>query len=432
MVLYKNQLCYLQNSQTIYVTKGTERIATQVDINADKKSVTLLPPVGGYAYGERYTINISEDVYATSTKKLKEAATKSFVVKQAPVVEQPTKTLYSSIYNAILNVEPQVDVSQFTKDSKVAFATLQQIQAEHPEIYYVTNGGSTFWTSGRLELKYDFTKDQITATNDQISQIADNVIKNNITSNMTDFEKVKAIHDYIVLNTAYDPRLASTGTVPDESHRIDGLFLKGYAVCDGYAKSMQYLLQKIGVDVLYIEGDSRGIGHAWNKVKIDGVWYSLDATWDDPTPDRKGVISYQYFLIPDSQLAKDHTWDDAAFPDATSTKYIFMSDMNDPELYNGYYYYGSNTEDIALYKIAVDGTNKQKLGNRIRAEELEVYNDWIYFNDYSNGGYLSKIKIDGTQLKVLNTFNVENLEIKNNVLYYTNKDGTKSYEMTLQ
>lgn len=491
--------------QTVYVTRGTEKIATNVFVNADQTSITVKAPTNGYLYEEQYMLHISDDVYAASTQKMKEPVTMSFVIKSKPAattlyqaiynalnnmetevnvaqfttnsdvafaelnnvldknlqfyyldaektefwtdgrfvfnykytkeqveaMNNDSATLYSSIYTALKNIEPQVELGRFTRNSKEAFAVLNQVLDDHPDIYYFEHQGSSFYSDGLLELNYIASKQQITATNSQITQVANKIIAENITAGMTDFEKVKAIHDYIVLHTAYDYDNYLKNTIPDSSYRIDGLLLQGIAVCDGYAKTMKYILEQIGIETLYVTGKGNGELHAWNKVKIDGVWYSLDATFNDPSPNVEGYISYQYFLIPDNQLAKDHIWDDVSFPDATSTKYVFMSDMNDPELHNGYYYYSSNSEDITLYKIAIDGTGKQQL-NSVRAEELELFNDWIYFNNYSNSGYLYRIKTDGSQLEKLNSFHVQNLEIKQNVLYYTNENGTENYQLILQ
>ncbi|MEI0738920.1 hypothetical protein VQ056_23700 [Paenibacillus sp. JTLBN-2024] len=48
--------------------------------------------------------------------------------------------------------------------------------------------------------------------------------------------------------------------------------------------------------------------HAWNLVLLDGKWYHLDTTWDDPAPDRKGEIGFGYYLRTDAQMKKDHAW----------------------------------------------------------------------------------------------------------------------------
>ena len=78
-----------------------------------------------------------------------------------------------------------------------------------------------------------------------------------------------------------------------------------YAVCDGYTLAMEYLLQQCGIEAAFIGGmagssQADAGGHAWNIVKIENIWYEVDATWDDAgsqeddlTP---GTEEYQYFM----------------------------------------------------------------------------------------------------------------------------------------
>ncbi|WP_186278782.1 DUF5050 domain-containing protein [Lysinibacillus sp. BW-2-10] len=406
-------------SATSVLLKGSngqplERI-TQV-INGNQ---IVIKPKHAYTAGNSYTIYLN-GIKSTTGKKLKN--TKFSFNVQSTVKPAQEDTLYNAIYNALVNVQPEIDVSRFTKDSDKVFDTLTKILEDHPEIYYFQYEGSLFWSNGRFELKYHFAKSQIQAMNNQIEKIANKIISENITSDMSDFEKVRAIHDYVVLHTAYDYENYLNDSIPESSYDIDGLLLNGIAVCDGYAKTMKYLLEKIDIPVLYVPGKAREEWHAWNKVQIDGKWYSLDATWNDPAPNKEGYVSYSYFLIPDNVLDDDHLWDDTNFPDATDSKYLFMSDMWAFDLYEGDYYYSNDADDNKIYKINLDGTGKQKISDK-RANELVVYDGWIYFSNYSHGGYLFKVKTDGSQLTQLNDFHITDLQRNGTTVTYTNEQG---------
>lgn len=64
-----------------------------------------------------------------------------------------------------------------------------------------------------------------------------------------------------------------------------------------------------------IIGKGNGEAHAWNIVKIEGKWYQIDVTWDDPVPDIPERIGYDYFLIPDKIMRENHTWNSSDYPD---------------------------------------------------------------------------------------------------------------------
>lgn len=415
------------NPNSVYVKSGTEVVTgAKLEINEDKTIVTVKAPSQGYALGGTYYLHIERTIKSQSGSDLSNPVVMEFQIKTK---EPQQDTLYNAIYNAMVNIESNVDVSRFTKNSKEAFAVMNEVLKEHPEIFYFSHQGTVFWSNGRLELAYKFTKSQITAMNNELKQLSSTIISKNIRPDMTEYEKVKAIHDYIVLNTAYDYQNYLNGTIPDSSYNIYGVLIKRTAVCEGYADTMVYLLKQIGIDVLYVSGKANGGNHAWNKVKVDNKWYNIDTTWDDPVPDQEGYVRYNYFLIPDNVLAKDHVWNNDLLPKATDTTYLFMADMRNPSLINDYYYFSSNSDNIKLYKIKKDGTNKQKLGD-VRANELVVYNDWIYFSNYSYAGYLFKIKTDGTALTKLNEFHIKNLQLREGTLYFNNQEGkTFSYSV---
>lgn len=133
----------------------------------------------------------------------------------------------------------------------------------------------------------------------QLLNRAEEVLNQITTPEMGDYETVKAIHDWLVNNTTY----AYSG-------RYEGPFgpiMDGTSVCEGYSCAFQVLCTLSDIDCLYMAGDTTQGLHAWNKVCVDGVWYNVDVTWDDPTG---GVdtLRYDYFLISDATLSRDHTW----------------------------------------------------------------------------------------------------------------------------
>lgn len=143
-----------------------------------------------------------------------------------------------------------------------------------------------------LEKLYDNNKIKI------IDNKVDEIIKNNIKSNMSIEDKIKTIHDYIITNTSYDVERNENGTSIYESNTAYGTLFEHKAICSGYADAMAIFLTKFELDNYKIASDT----HVWNAVKINNQWYHLDLTWDDPISDFKDILDHKYFLITNDQL----------------------------------------------------------------------------------------------------------------------------------
>lgn len=241
--------------------------------------------------------------------------------------------------------------------------------------------------------------------------------------NMTDFQKVKFVNDYIVKNTSYSE---DTEASP---HSACAVVSEGKGVCQGYALLALKLLQGLGVEAKYVVGEVYTGGHAWNLVKVDGEWYHLDTTWNDPVPDRENTVSYKYFLMNDTQMRIDHTWIQSNYPEAKSTKYTFMKQVDHAYELNGYMYYSNIEDNHLLYRVNLDTGISEKVTDS-RAQYIVGYGDWLYFSNYSKGAYLSKIRTNGTDESTLYQTEVKNLFIEDGYLFFTTPDGLK--KMSIQ
>lgn len=156
------------------------------------------------------------------------------------------------------------------------------------------------------------------------------IIEHTITNDMTDYEKVKAIHDYIVLTTEYDKENLEKDTIPDLDFTAKGVLVKHKGVCRGYAEAFKLLLDELDINNEIITGTADKISHAWNVVEIDNEWYHVDCTYDDPIDNSSGYITesnntnlrYDYFLITDAQILIDHTTSYKKHA-CTSDKYMY-------------------------------------------------------------------------------------------------------------
>ncbi len=126
------------------------------------------------------------------------------------------------------------------------------------------------------------------------------------TPQMTAQQKVRALHDDLVNRASYDLEAGGSCTT---------MLLTGRGVCEAYSRTLWLLNRMAGVPTIIAAGQTDE-PHAWNMVQIDGEWYHVDATWDDPTilGRDESILSHSYFLLNDEQIAADHSWDRSTLP----------------------------------------------------------------------------------------------------------------------
>lgn len=135
---------------------------------------------------------------------------------------------------------------------------------------------------------------------DKINKVVDKIIEEKITNSMPTKEKIKVIHDYIIDNTEYDKlKYENKDDTTYKSNTAYGVLIEGYGTCNGYADAMAIFLNKMNIINYKISNDE----HIWNLVFLDGKWYHLDLTWDDPISDIN-VNRDTYFLITTDMLEK--------------------------------------------------------------------------------------------------------------------------------
>lgn len=139
-------------------------------------------------------------------------------------------------------------------------------------------------------------------TDERIYVSLKNIIEETGVKKMKRVDAVRALHDYLAKELRYDEGFM------EDSYTPKGAIFNRTAVCSGYARTMRLLLLMLGIDCKYQSGYA-GESHAWNLVLMEDGWYHVDVTWDDPTPDVPGQVSYEYFLVNDEKLSKTHQWE---------------------------------------------------------------------------------------------------------------------------
>ena len=157
---------------------------------------------------------------------------------------------------------------------------------------------------------YAYRSNNISALNEQQTAMYDrycDILSSTVSSSNPDVINELNVHDYIVNNVRYVLDRNS------DSPAYDALF-NGSASCSGYTEVFQTLMDMAGIRCIPVTGQAGGDSHIWNMVCLDGQWYHVDTTWDDPVGG-DGTIRHNYFNITDDDILLDHTiesWHPAA------------------------------------------------------------------------------------------------------------------------
>ncbi len=174
----------------------------------------------------------------------------------------------------------------------------------------------------KLMLKYEYDFETLKILHSVASDLADEVIAEVLNDNMTAEMRVKAIHDYLILECEYDYENYTNETIPFEARVAFGALYSGKAVCQGYTAAFNMLCRLAGIRSAAVTGispTSQDV-HVWNMILLDGELLYLDVTHDDPVPDKKGQISYKYYLRTEDEMTMlGYLWDKSQ----TQLKYLY-------------------------------------------------------------------------------------------------------------
>lgn len=162
--------------------------------------------------------------------------------------------------------------------------------------------------SGKITIKNKkaYTDEEII----YVKTYIDTFIITNMIDSMDNYNKIKAFHDHIVNITKYDSEHT------EDKYTAYNLLISGKAICGGYSDIMAIYLNMIGLQNYKINSDN----HIWNLVNLDGTWYHLDLTWDDPVSGNDQYLLHNFFLIPTNELHRldkvEHNFDSNIYVEA--------------------------------------------------------------------------------------------------------------------
>lgn len=232
--------------------------------------------------------------------------------------------IYYALNSGISSTERYIDRSYSNYQNDIDMLTINNGEGFKETISLLNNFVHPYNSSNNIKLTYggDYTigisinkaysNDDIAA----INEIVDKVIKEKLNNNMPTREKIKIIHDYIIDNAEYDKlKYENKNDTTYKSNTAYGVLIQGYGTCNGYADAMAIFLDKLNI-INYKISNSE---HIWNLVYLDGKWYHLDLTWDDPISD-VNINRDTYFLITTLELEElndgTHKFDKSIYTEA--------------------------------------------------------------------------------------------------------------------
>lgn len=221
-------------------------------------------------------------------------------------LEDIEKHAYNEILSNIYDMPEKVRVPDI--DGKQLDRVFSALLSDNPDLFFVgrrcTLTAKGF--SNYCAVEYYIDSETYAKQKAELEEVCNGIISS-LTDPSDEFRTELEIHDYIVKNCVY--RLEHNEFVFSSAY---GALVNGEAACEGYSKAAKLLFDKVGTESAVVSGISDNTQdpegpHMWNAVKINGDFYYLDCTWDDPVNDSgEEMVMYAYFNLNDEMIASTH------------------------------------------------------------------------------------------------------------------------------
>lgn len=371
---------YLESIKNVSMEEGND--SDKVVLNAelpDSLSAKLIGEAGELSKGRFYFENLKDE----------------------------DRLLYTEIAGILLNRLDDVRVSSnnHEKINEMFFSVMK----DYPEIFYVDAMSITKYKQGDVEKcvslsgKYTMDEDEIASyipllnnyvrafdeyvlgnyASEYVDKNLDEVVVNDgledlraiVKEKVDDYHLIKAAYEYIINFTEYDKTALN-------NQNIISVIKDHKSVCNGYAKTLQYLMNAHDIECTVVSGTvNESEAHAWNLIKADGEYYYTDATWGDSSylisnseklNDRSlPSISYNYLLITTEEILKTHRFDD-------------MNNLPKCEVMDDNYFVREGTyfSDVDTKKLKKVFADAYEIGDEILTIKMQDHDIYDSMRDY--------------------------------------------------
>ncbi len=211
----------------------------------------------------------------------------------------------AALKQGLLEMKASLDISQYRISEETLGEIYPQVVNENPELFFV-QGGCVYQMMGGIvsnvlpdylwgeEVVNELTgeqKSQIRQKQTALEQVVNGILAQ-VDPDWSDLEKALFLHDYLATHAQYDETLQIRDAYT--------ILVEGTGVCQAYTLAYRLLLNRVNITSGTVTSTS--LNHIWNILLIDGNWYHVDVTWDDPTEDRIGQSQHVYFCLSEDKL----------------------------------------------------------------------------------------------------------------------------------
>lgn len=363
--------------------------------------------------------------------------------------EADISAVFQRIETALYQRAKEIDVSDLLISTETGTRIYQDVVNGNPELYFVTGTVRIECADThilRFVPSYTETAALASAESSEMAAEIDRILAC-VDERMTDLEKALAVHEYFVRNYEYD----LTYSIYD----IEGIFTQKTGVCQAYADGYSYIMnKKLGIPCATLSSDA--LNHAWNILKINGQWYHVDVTWDDPIDDYFGASRHDYFLISDQVIRDEEhehdsddwtiSWRNAYYdipapdhvPSMTSDRYknySWTQAGRAPLVYyrNQWYYMAEGV----LYQYDPNDDLSQMVLDTGKYtsnwDMFDIYDGYILHKPYFTD-MMYVYSMDGTEMKILPALKkADGFRVKGDILEYVveeNPDKILTYPLS--
>lgn len=321
------------------------------------------------------------------------------------------EAFFSYLTERVSNYEEKIDISSFAKRNRWTLddvsSRLQQYYLSEPTLFFINNRQIMIQHNEAnylylVQFDYLYNEDQTRKMTEEMNRAAAKAIEG-IDDRMTEAEKALYVHDYLVSHNGYDHSM--------NKYSAYNCLVDQKSTCQGYTLAYTYIMRDLlGMNCSVVISDTQN--HSWNYLEVDGKWYHVDLTADDPTfytyggraYDGFAEVSHSNLLLSDSACKKStdlhKNWQTFGLPAAESKTYdrFFWQESRSPLMYaDGVWYFVSADPDSPGLNYKKGGDNA--IFSRISAyrfasgeESLVKETDavWYVYRDSDTGKKLEK------------------------------------------